>query len=83
MTPVTVEPKVRAILEQVLARELSASLDAAPLRELGLSSLRMIQLLSELESTFQIRIGDEEVDSEHFGSLDQLVRFIEAKVQGS
>lgn len=77
----SIEAKVRSTLEQVLARDLGGAGDEESLRELGLSSLRMIQLLGELELEFQIRILDDEVDGEHFGTLRQVVRFIESKVQ--
>jgi acyl carrier protein len=72
------------MLTQLLARPVSRHDDAhVPLRDLGLTSLRMIQLLGELETAFDIRIADDEVGPENFDTFDQLVAYVTRKRGGS
>ncbi len=52
--------------------------------ELGLvDSTGVLELVSFLEGEFQIRIDDEELVPENLDSIDNLVRFIEAKLRGA
>lgn len=76
--------RVEGILTQLLARPISLRADGqTPLRDLGLSSLRMIQLLGELEDSFDIRVTDEEVGPENFDTLDLLIAYLARKRGGS
>lgn len=75
---------VEQILTHLLARPISRLDDGeAPLRELGLTSLRMIQLLGELESTFPIRVMDEEVAPLNFETIDSLIAFVTRKLSSN
>jgi acyl carrier protein len=79
-----VPEQVREILTRLLARPISHAEDSeAPLRELGLTSLRMIQLLGELESTFAVPIADDEVIPSNFGTLGSLTAYVKRKLGGS
>ncbi len=72
--------RVERVVGRVLKRTLSLERDgAAPLRDLGLASLRMIQLIGELEQEFDLRIEDDEVDPENFDTLAALCAFVERK----
>jgi len=74
---------VMKIVGETLGRALDLKVDGArPLRDLGLGSLRMIRLISDLEATFSIEIGDEDVVGENFETLDLLIRFVERKAGG-
>ena len=76
--------RVERMLTQLLARPVSRHDDArVPLRDLGLTSLRMIQLLGELEATFDIRVADEEVSPENFDTFDLLVAYLTRKRGGT
>jgi acyl carrier protein len=76
-----VPERVERILSHLLARPVSRDEDGdRPLRELGLSSLRMIQLLGEIESVFGVRVLDAEVAAANFGTLDALVSFLGRKL---
>ncbi len=82
MDSITVSDKLCKLLAEITARSIDASTDAdLPLRDLGLSSLRMIQLIGDLESAFQIRVGDEDVDEDNFGTLSGLRAFVEGRTQ--
>ena len=76
-----VPERVERILSHLLARPISQADDGdSSLRELGLSSLRMIQLLGEIESAFGVRVLDAEVAAPNFRTLDALVSFLGRKL---
>ncbi len=71
---------VEEVVSTVLGKPVDrASVGARELRDLGLGSLRMIQLLADLEESFSIKIRDEQVTGENFGTLERLVRFVETQ----
>jgi dTDP-4-amino-4,6-dideoxygalactose transaminase/acyl carrier protein len=73
--------QVERLLGGILSRPVRREEDGTrALRDLGLSSLKMIQLIGELEETFDLRIEDEEVGGENFGSIESLIRFLEGRV---
>lgn len=75
------QDRVERLTGRVLKRTLSLGRDgSAPLRDLGLASLRMIQLIAELEQEFGFRIEDDEVDPENFETLQALCNFVERKL---
>jgi acyl carrier protein len=70
--------RVEDVVGAVLGRSMrEAGVATRRLRDLGLSSLRMIRLLADLEAAFGIRILDEQVNGENFGTLERLTRFVE------
>ena len=70
--------RVEEVVGAILGRSMrEAGVATLRLRDLGLSSLRMIRLLADLEATFGIRIRDEQVNGENFGTLERLIRFVE------
>lgn len=70
--------RVEEVVGAVLGRSMQEpGVATKRLRDLGLSSLRMIRLLADLEAAFGIRILDDQVNGENFGTLERLVRFIE------
>jgi acyl carrier protein len=74
---------VAEVVGAVLGRPMQDAAAATQrLRDLGLSSLRMIRLLADLEARFGIRISDDQVNGENFGTLQRLVRFVERQADG-
>lgn len=74
------EEKLERVVSGVLKREVRFERDRdASLRDLGLASLRMIQLIGDLEAAFAIRIDDAEVEPENFDTLGVLLSFVERK----
>ncbi|MCC7141203.1 MAG: acyl carrier protein [Candidatus Eisenbacteria bacterium] len=77
------EERLTRVVGNVLKRGLEYRRDeAATLRDLGLGSLRMIQLIQDLEQEFAIRIEDDEVEPENFDTLGDLRQFIDRKQAG-
>lgn len=69
--------RVARLVGEIIARDVDPGQDAsASLRELGVSSLRMIELIGALESSFDFRIADEDIDESNFGTLGALVAFV-------
>ena len=70
--------RVEEVVGAILGRSMrEAGVATLRLRDLGLSSLRMLRLLADLEAAFGIRIRDEQVNGENFGTLERLIRFVE------
>lgn len=70
--------RIEAIVGDVLGKPVRrAEVGSRRLRDLGLGSLRMIRLISDLEAAFQLRIQDEQVTGDNFGTLDRLITFVE------
>jgi len=54
---------------------------ASIVHDLGADSLDGIQITRALEEAFDIEIGDEEVAELSFGTVEQAVNFLEARLQ--
>lgn len=69
--------RVARLVGEITARDLDPGQDAASsLRDLGVSSLRMIELIGALEASFGFRIADDDIDESNFGTLGALVGFV-------
>jgi acyl carrier protein len=72
--------------DDVLRRHLRALAPGAeippetPLRELGLNSLRAIELLLDLEATFEIAFPDDALTDENFRSAASLQRIVDSLI---
>lgn len=53
--------------------------NTAPLTELGIDSVGMIDLVYEIERQFAVTIADGDVTSENFASIASLVNLVRAK----
>lgn len=81
MTADNVAERVEEIVGDVLGRPVRrADVGERRLRDLGLGSLRMIRLISDLEASFALRIQDQHVTGENFGTLDRLITFVQDQV---
>lgn len=50
------------------------------LKDLGLDSMSLFNLIEEMESTFGIQVEEDEVLPDHFDTLQGLASFLEAKL---
>jgi acyl carrier protein len=82
---VAVKDRVRdLILEGVRAKGGTTVADDESLFKSGaIDSLTMFKFIDRLESTFPIRIADHEMITDNFESIDQIDRFITAKLKES
>ncbi len=80
----SLEDRLRELLASILPRrEVAHTLDAmAGLREAGLDSFRLMQLISDLEDTFHITLGDDDLVDHNFSTLAALRDFISNRLAG-
>lgn len=78
-----IKTKIRQfILSEMLVDESEENLkDDTPLRKGILDSLGTVQMVSFIESEWDIEVGAMEADDSNFGTLNGLVAFIERKLQ--
>jgi acyl carrier protein len=82
MTSAPIATRVTALVGDITAQNLDAQADGErSLRDIGVSSLRMIELIGTLETAFDFRIGDDEIDEGNFGTLSALIGFVEGKAR--
>jgi acyl carrier protein len=79
-------PDLRAWVVDRLARLVpefaNAMSDETPLVDEGLclDSIKLMELVTDIEETLEIRVEEEEVTPETFGTVGRLVRFLESRV---
>jgi acyl carrier protein len=49
------------------------------LRDLGLTSLKLVELIISIEDEFRIEIPDEDIDRQRFSTVDNIVGYVEGK----
>lgn len=49
------------------------------LRDLGLTSLKFVELIISIEDEFQIEIPDEDIDRRRFSSVDNIIKYVEGR----
>ena len=78
-----IRTKIRQfILRELLLDESEENLqDDTPLRKGILDSLGTVQMVSFIESEWEIEVGAMEADDTNFGTINGLVPFIERKLQ--
>lgn len=80
--------EVRASLQQFVLgklapRGITTIADDEPLMDGGhLDSLGVFQLVAFIEETLRLRVADDEITLENFGTLGGIVRLVEAKHAG-
>jgi len=68
-------------LESARGKGINEVKDTDSLMEGGIiDSLGIFQLVSFLEETFSIKIGDEEIVTDNFQTIDEIDRFVTAKL---
>ncbi|WP_340019610.1 phosphopantetheine-binding protein [Paenibacillus sp. FSL H3-0457] len=78
MTRTEIEIKLREILNSLIeVEEVNMSLK---LNEVGVDSINLIKMLILVEEAFNIELTDEELISDSYTSLNDMVSFIERKL---
>jgi acyl carrier protein len=80
----TITPRVRELLAdrlRVPASDIPSG--AAPLKEsLSIDSMALMQLVTGIEEEFDLELDDSEMSIEVFESVDSIVAFVTAKLEG-
>lgn len=69
--------QVKEVLVDALNLDESEIELASTLKDLGVDSLAVVELVLELESTFDVEIGDDELPNLH--TVEDVVKLIESK----
>ncbi len=69
--------RLEKILEHYTGKKQTLNRDADLMKDLGLNSLELIELVVEIEEEFGISIEDREIQS--LSSVDDVIRLIERK----
>jgi acyl carrier protein len=79
---VDVKQQVREfVLESARSKGINEVSDTQSLMEAGIvDSLGIFRLVSFLEDTFRVRISDDDIVPENFQSIDEIDRFVAAKL---
>ena len=80
--PAELKQRIRTFVQENLAlgKGVTVTNDQESLVDSGvIDSLGVFQLVSFLEETFQVRIGDSEIVLENFRSIDDIERFVTRK----
>jgi acyl carrier protein len=69
------------VLESARSKGINEVSDTQSLMEAGIiDSLGIFRLVSFLEDTFRVRISDDDIVPENFQSIDEIDRFVAAKL---
>ncbi len=80
MSPAAQERAIREVLSAItLSDECLVVPRDITLEALGVDSAAMIELLYALEDRFSIQIGEQEVEPEHFASIETLAALVARK----
>lgn len=67
---------IAAIVEEVKHTQLAPADSGKPLKELGIDSLDIANILLAVEERFELKISDS--DAEKLGTVDAIVEYVEA-----
>ena len=84
MTQATIEERIKNVLsrEAMVGRAPDQINSKASLvAELGLDSIRMVELINGLESEFGIQMEDDELSLELFANVRSLAEYVERKLK--
>ncbi|MBO5395777.1 MAG: acyl carrier protein [Clostridia bacterium] len=73
-----VSDKIKELLEELFAEEIDLSPDMYLMRDLGLDSLDIVELVLEIEDTYEIEIDEEE--REKIRTVADLVNAVESRM---
>ena len=71
---------LRALIAEIIEREPSDVPDETPLRELGVDSMQAIEIITDIEKRYKIKIAESEY--RNVSSLASVVAFLQTKLGG-
>lgn len=69
------------IKDELLEEELNINENTSLFEDRILDSLNLLNLISYMEDTFNIKIGITEVNIENFDSVKKIIEFLEGKIK--
>ena len=53
--------------------------ESSLINDLNLDSLQIMELITQMETEFDLELDDEDLDFEHFSTIDSLAAFVNSK----
>ena len=78
MDPEQIREEVRALIAEIIERDASDVADETPLRELGVDSMQAIEIITDLEKRYKIKIAESEY--RNVSTLANITSFLQAKI---
>lgn len=77
-TTATLKEDLRALIAEVIEKDAEAIGDDVPLRELGVDSMQAIEIISDIERRYHLKIAESEF--KNISTLTSVHRFVEEKL---
>lgn len=78
MDPDQIREEVRALIAEIIERDASDVADETPLRDLGVDSMQAIEIITDLEKRYKIKIAESEY--RNVSTLANITAFLQAKL---
>lgn len=77
-TPATLKEDLRALIAEIIEKDADAIGDDVLLRDLGVDSMQAIEIISDIERRYQLKIAESEF--KNISTLNSVHRFVEEKL---
>ena len=77
-TPPTLKEDLRALIAEIIEKDVDAVGDDVLLRDLGVDSMQAIEIISDIERRYQIKIAESEF--KNISTLSSVHRLVEEKL---
>jgi len=78
MDPEKIREEVRALIAEIIERDASDVSDETPLRDLGVDSMQAIEIITDLEKRYKIKIAESEY--RNVSTLANITAFLQTKL---
>jgi acyl carrier protein len=77
-TPPTLKEDLRALIAEIIEKDVDAVGDDVLLRDLGVDSMQAIEIISDIERRYQLKIAESEF--KNISTLASVHRFVDEKL---
>lgn len=78
MDPEQIREEVRALIAEIIERDAADVADETPLRDLGVDSMQAIEIITDLEKRYKIKIAESEY--RNVSTLANITAFLQTKL---
>ena len=70
---------IRGVIAEIIERDPATIGDDVPLRDLGVDSMQAIEIITDIEKRYKLKIAESEY--KHVSTLSSVVSFLQTKLQ--
>jgi acyl carrier protein len=74
----TLKDDLRALIAEIIERDPATIADDVPLRDLGVDSMQAIEIITDIEKRYKLKIAESEY--RHVSTLNSVVDFLKTKL---